>query len=154
MPVARLSRAFYEKFGDQITDELVNCLNAIETSYRSELRDLFDAHFGRFEAKLEQRLAETRNDLTVRFDRDIAGLREEIARLDHRIDELRTEMHREIGSVRGDVAALSETLRGEIGSLRGEVGSLRGELRTEFLKWNLAFWAPVMLAIIGLYFRS
>ena len=47
MPVAKLSREFYERFGDKLTDELVNCLNAIEGSYRAELRDLFDAHFGR-----------------------------------------------------------------------------------------------------------
>jgi hypothetical protein len=41
----------------------VNCLNSIETSYRTELRDLFAAHFGRFEEKLERRLAETRTEL-------------------------------------------------------------------------------------------
>src|SRR5207237_1156658 len=60
MPVAKLSREFYERFGDKLTDELVNCLNAIEGSYRAELRDLFDAHFGRFEEKLERRLADAR----------------------------------------------------------------------------------------------
>jgi len=32
MPVAKLSREFYEKFGDKLTDELVNCLNSIEAS--------------------------------------------------------------------------------------------------------------------------
>ena len=36
MPVAKLSREFYERFGDKLTDELVNCLNAIEGSYRAE----------------------------------------------------------------------------------------------------------------------
>src|SRR5207249_9009806 len=63
MPVAKLSREFYERFGDKLTDELVNCLNAIEGSYRAELRDLFDAHFGRFEEKLERRLADLRVEL-------------------------------------------------------------------------------------------
>jgi len=38
-------------------------LNSIETSYRAELRDLFDAHFGRFEEKLERRLADLRVEL-------------------------------------------------------------------------------------------
>lgn len=65
MPVAKLSREFYERFGDKLTDELVNCLNSIETSYRAELRDLFDAQFRRFEEKLERRLAETRAELRV-----------------------------------------------------------------------------------------
>jgi hypothetical protein len=63
MPVAKLSREFYERFGDKVTDELVNCLNTIEAGYRSELNDLFDAHFGRFEELFERRLAETKAEL-------------------------------------------------------------------------------------------
>lgn len=82
MPVARLSRNFYEKLGDDITDELVNCLNTIESSYRLELRDLFDAHFGRFEAGLE-----------ARFERRFASLDFKIEQM--RAD-LRVELYREI----------------------------------------------------------
>ena len=44
-------------------DELVSCLNSIEGSYRAELRDLFAAHFGRSEEKLERRLADLRVEL-------------------------------------------------------------------------------------------
>src|SRR5438552_1227445 len=68
MPVAKLSREFYEKFGDKLTDELVNCLNAIEASYRAELRELFDAHFGRFEEKLERRLLDTKAELGIKIE--------------------------------------------------------------------------------------
>ena len=75
MPVAKLSRAFYDKFGDELTDELVNCLNSIEGSYRAELRDLFDAHFGRFEATLGRRLAET----TAQLGAETASLRGDVA---------------------------------------------------------------------------
>ncbi len=92
MPVAKLSREFYDRFGDKVTDELVNCLNSIEASYRAEIKDLFAAHFGRFEEKLERRLA-----------------------------ELRVEIH----SVKADV-----------------------------IKWTFVFWAPVALAVIGLYFKT
>lgn len=70
MPGAKLSREFYERFGDKVTDELVNCLNAIEASYRSELRDLFDAQFGRFKELFERRLAETKADIRVEI-RDV-----------------------------------------------------------------------------------
>ncbi len=56
---AKLSREFYDRFGDKLTDELVNCLNSIEASYRAEIKDLFAVHFGRFEEKLEPRTAET-----------------------------------------------------------------------------------------------
>lgn len=74
MPVAKLSRNFYAKFGDELTDELVNCLNTIESSYRLELRDLFDAHFGRFEGKLEQRLSETAGQLRAEFHQEVRSI--------------------------------------------------------------------------------
>ena len=80
MPVAKLSRNFYEKFGDELTDELVNCLNTIEPTYRLELRDLFEAHFGRFEATIE-----------ACFERRFAAL-------ELRTEQLRVELHREISS--------------------------------------------------------
>lgn len=58
MPVtARLSRRFYETFGDEIANELVEWFNAVDTTYRSELREINELNFARFDAKLEQRLA-------------------------------------------------------------------------------------------------
>ncbi len=89
-------REFYDRFGDKVTDELVNCLNSIEASYRAEIKDLFAAHFGRFEEKFEHRLAATQA-------------------------ELRVEIH----SVKADL-----------------------------IKWTFVFWAPVAMAVIGLYFKT
>src|SRR5574341_383404 len=85
MPVAKLSREFYQRFGDKLTDELVNCLNSIEASYRSELGSLFEAHFGRFEEKLERRLAETKAEIRAEF-------RTEIERLPLHLPSLRADM--------------------------------------------------------------
>jgi len=54
MPVtAKLSRKFYEKFGDDLTNELVEWFNKVDTTYRTELRELNELNFGRFDAKLE-----------------------------------------------------------------------------------------------------
>jgi len=54
MPVtAKLSRKFYEKFGDDITNELVDWFNRVDAMYRTELRELNELNFGRFDAKLE-----------------------------------------------------------------------------------------------------
>ena len=59
MPVtARLSSRFYERFGDETTNELVNWFNAVDATYRSDLRELNELNFARFDAKLEQRLAQ------------------------------------------------------------------------------------------------
>ena len=54
MPVtAKLSRKFYEKFGDDLTNELVDWFNKVDATYRTELRELNELNFGRFDAKLE-----------------------------------------------------------------------------------------------------
>jgi len=58
MPVtARLSRRFYEKFGDEVTNELVEWFNAVDATYRAELREINELNYARFDAKLEQRIA-------------------------------------------------------------------------------------------------
>ncbi len=61
MPVtAKLSRKFYEKFGDDLTNELVEWFNAVDATYRAELRDINELNFARFDAKVDQRIAELR----------------------------------------------------------------------------------------------
>ena len=41
MPVtARLSRRFYEQFGDEVTNELVEWFNSVDATYRGDLREL------------------------------------------------------------------------------------------------------------------
>ena len=51
MPVtARLSRKFYETFGDEVVTELVNWFNEVDATYRSDLKDLNELNFARFDA--------------------------------------------------------------------------------------------------------
>lgn len=81
MPVtARLSRLFYERFGDEIVNELVEWLNAVDMTYRSDLERINDMNFARFEAKLDQRLAELRAELRAELTTkaEIKGVRDEI----------------------------------------------------------------------------
>ena len=63
MVTAKLSQKFYEKLGEDITNELVNWFNAVDATYRADLRELIDLNFARFDAKLEQRLAEHRSEI-------------------------------------------------------------------------------------------
>ena len=66
MPVtARLSKRFYDVLGEDVANELVDWFNAVDLTYRTELRELNELNFARFDAKLEQRLAELRADLRV-----------------------------------------------------------------------------------------
>ena len=88
MPVtARLSRKFYEKFGDELTNELVEWFNQVDTAYRSELHEINDLNYARFEAKLEQKVVELRTEIR-------AGAA-----------EFRTEMHTGLARLEGGLLA-------------------------------------------------
>lgn len=64
MPVtARLSRKFYETFGEDLTNELVDWFNSVDATYRDDLREINELNFARFEATLQQRLAQLESKL-------------------------------------------------------------------------------------------
>ncbi len=68
MPVtAKLSRKFYERFGDDIANELVDWFNMVDATYRSELRELNEFNYARFDSKLEQRTAELKAEFKTRI---------------------------------------------------------------------------------------
>src|SRR6266516_2239822 len=75
MPVtAKLSRKFYEKFGDDIANELVEWFNAVDATYRGYLREFHELNYARLDAKLEQRVVE----LDAKLEQRIAELRAEM----------------------------------------------------------------------------
>jgi hypothetical protein len=110
---AKLSKRFYDVLGEDIANELVDWFNAVDLTYRADLRELNELNFARFDAKLEQRLAELRAELLGELRRETAQLR----------IELRTELH----SVRVDLlrwmfgfwATTLLTLAGLMIALRG-----------------------------------
>ena len=89
---AKLSRKFYDRFGEDVANELVDLLNVIAANYKSDLREINDVSWTRFDAKLEQRLAEVRAD--VRMD----------------IQTLSADMKTLKAEVRGDLKALETRL--------------------------------------------
>ena len=64
---------------------MVTWFNETDTAYRSELRELNELNFARFDAKLEQRVAEVK-----------AELRQEMAQLRTGLAELRGELRAEL----------------------------------------------------------
>jgi len=64
---AKLSQKFYEKFGQDVTNELVDWFNSVDATYRADLRELNELNFARFDAKLEQRLAELKGEIAERL---------------------------------------------------------------------------------------
>ncbi|MEK7668910.1 MAG: hypothetical protein AAB409_09695 [Gemmatimonadota bacterium] len=82
MPVtAKLSQKFYERLGDDIATELVEWFNAVDATYRSDVRAIADAQSARIDAQMGQMRAELRQE--------IGGLG---AELRVEIGELRAEM--------------------------------------------------------------
>ena len=77
MPVtAKLSSRFYAVLGEDVANELVDWFNTVDSTYRADLRELNELNFARFDAKVEQRMAELRADLRE----DMSRLRVELIR--------------------------------------------------------------------------
>ena len=141
MPVtARLSKLFYDRLGEQVANELVEWFNAVDTDYRGQLRELNERNFARFDAKLEQRVAELRAELTVKIDRLNAELTAKIDRLNAeltaKIDRLNAELTAKIDGVS---APLTATLERRLG---------------EQTRWLFVAWATLLIPIIGMWARK
>ncbi len=68
MPVtAKLSRKFYERLGDDIANELVDWFNAVDDTYRTQLRDLNELNWNRFQAAMDARFAASDLKMEERF---------------------------------------------------------------------------------------
>ena len=93
MPVtAKLSRKFYETFGDEIANDLVDWFNAVDATYRADLRELNELNFARFDAKLEQRLAELDTKWGSRW-----------SQFDTKLEQLGSSLRVEIHAARADM---------------------------------------------------
>jgi len=82
---ARLSKRFYDVFGEEIANELVDWFNAVDDTYRADLRELNELNFSRFDAKLEQRLAELDSKWGGRWTQLDAKLGQRLAELESRL---------------------------------------------------------------------
>ena len=132
MPVtARLSLRFYEKLGEDVANELVEWFNSVDATYRSDLRELNELNFARFDAKVDQRI----------------GMLE--AKLEQRLAEFGAELRMEMERRSTHVDARFETLEAR---LVQRLESRIGEVKHEMLRWMLASWSTMMLVLLGTLF--
>jgi hypothetical protein len=131
---AKLSKRFYDTFGEQIANELVDWFNQVDETYRTDLRELNELNFGRFDATLQQRLAELDAKWGARWTELDAKLEVRLGELDTKGGARWTELD---------------------AKLERQLAELRAEFKTELagvkagLRWMLAFWAPTALAVMG-----
>ena len=129
MPItAKLSREFYERFGDKVVNEMVDLFNRIDDASRSDLRLLNEQNALRFEAKLDQRTAE----LYARLDQRTAELRSEITKLGERFETLDARIDKRFSDQEKklEVALHAHT------------------------RWMIGMWAVVIATQVGLWLRG
>jgi len=92
----KFSEQFYRKLGHEAVDELVNWFNAVDATYRGDLRELNEHNFARFDAKLEQRVTQ----LDAKLEQGLAEVRADLAglaaKLEQRLAEVRADLRDEL----------------------------------------------------------
>ena len=144
---ARLSKRFYDVLGEDVANELVDWFNAVDLTprsargelYRAELRELNELNYARFDAKLEQRLAELRAELRQEMADLRAELRQEMA-------DLRAELREQIAGLRAEIRTGLQEVRTE--AHQGQTALER--VRAELLRWMFGFWVTTFIGVAGL----
>ncbi len=114
---ARLSKLFYDRLGEEVTNELVDWINAVDATYRADLRELNELNFARFDAKLEQRVA----GLEAKLEKGLTELRAEFnTKLVEATASLETKLTDRIG------AAQTGMMRSMFGFWLGTILPLAG----------------------------
>ncbi len=130
MPVtARLSRKFYERFGDEIAGEFVDWFNAVDSTYQQQLRDLNDLNWERFKAEMDARFAQSEARLTER-----------LAQLEARLTEKFSD------KLASFVKTDFSILKAEVANLKADVANTKADL----MKWMFIYWSGTILSLGGL----
>jgi len=102
MPVtAKLSQKFYQRLGDDIATELVEWFNAVDATYRSDVRAIadaqsarIDAQMGQLRAELRQEIGELRSEMRIGFASVGDKFQAMEPRTDAKLERLKSEMLR------------------------------------------------------------
>ena len=123
MPVtAKLSRKFYEAFGDDVAGELVDWMNATDTALRLELHESSEAQARALRAEWQRDLAALELRLGERMNAFEARMTKQFAEVDVRIEATVSKARDEI--VRWIVAMWVATMVTFVGIVIGLVRAL------------------------------
>ena len=125
MPVtAKLSRKFYEQLGDEVANELVEWFNAVDSTYKSDMKELNELSWNRFRAELHSELDQHFSGIRREFDARFAGIDRRFATMDSQFAGIETRF------------AL--------------VDVKIADLRAELIKWMFLFWIGTIVPLGGL----
>lgn len=154
MPVtAKLSKQFYDRLGEVVANELVDWFNQVDAAYKSDLREMNDLNFARFDAKLDQQLTASEARVDQRLTASEAKVDQRLAasdaKHDQRLAEFRADNDRHFSELRAEVRALDSRLDVSMSALRPTIEKgLREQTRFFFLAW-----AVLLASIVALRFR-
>src|SRR5215211_5872622 len=60
---AKLSRKFYDQLGDDVPAELVDWFNAVDATYKADLKETNELNWERFKATLHEEISSLGNEL-------------------------------------------------------------------------------------------
>ena len=134
MPVTvKLSKRFYDTFGEDVANELVGLLNVVDAASRADLTRLADEYHARLRGELER--------FATKADLERFATKEDLERFATKADLERfaTKADLERYATKDDLAVL----RGE---LRADMAALKADL----MKWMLVFWVGTSLTTVSL----
>ncbi|MEX1186438.1 MAG: hypothetical protein WEA80_07595 [Gemmatimonadaceae bacterium] len=129
MPVtAKLSRRFYDQLGDDVANELVNWFNAVDETYRNQLRELNDLNWERFRSELRAEGASIRAEMDKRF-----------AEMDKRFDARFTAIETRLAALEARFPAFEERIDAKF-----------ARCETRMYKAMFAFWTATIIPLAAL----
>jgi DNA anti-recombination protein RmuC len=148
MPVtAKLSKAFYDRFGDQIANEIVEWYNQVDATYRSDLERLNEASFQRFSAQLDARVAASEARFDGRLEALEHRLQQQLGALEHKLQQQLVAIE---SRLQQQTTGLESELRQRLASLEATLERRLGDQT----RWMFVAWASLLVPIIGLWMRG
>jgi hypothetical protein len=125
---------FYERFGDELTNELVDWFNAVDATYQTELRALNELNFARFEAKMGERFAESD------------------AKFEHRFAELEVKLERRFAAIDARFAAIDArfaAIDARFATLEERLGARFSAFEARLFRWFVGLLSTTLLSVVG-----
>jgi hypothetical protein len=135
---AKLSRNFHGKLGDDAANELVSWLNTVDEDLRSQLRELNEQNFARFDAKLDQRFSA--------LDKRFAAQDERFAALGGKFAVLEERLDGKFSALDWKFTALEERFATHQARIDGTLATFESRM----IRWMFIFWSGTMVSTVGL----
>ena len=140
MPVtARLSNRFYERFGDEIANELVDWFNAVDMTYQAQLKEVNELNWARADVRFSA-LGDRLGALSASFDVKLDALE---SRIDAKLNALESRIDAKLD-------ALESRFDAKLNALESRFDARLQRLRSELILWMFGFWTATVIPLVAL----